>query len=236
MSMQHHHEPGTEHPAVHGMLIVGETRVLLSHLPMFHVPHDYQMLLEVSLSAPGSDPLKTYLDDRKATQGKVYTWVPKPFLLSGLDTSPSTPLTMTGTIFRGHFERGGEAITSDDVEAKVERVLYSRRLDQMDPQVLQRRYLMFGSPAEPFLAHVITRPPDFDQVTGIEITVQPADWLAGWDGSAIVLNIDGAVVPPGTPLREGDQVKTSRADDPANGIATVTVRREFYFETGDLAS
>jgi hypothetical protein len=33
-----------------------------------------QVLLEVSLSAPGSDPLKTYLDDRKS---KVYTWVPK---------------------------------------------------------------------------------------------------------------------------------------------------------------
>ena len=36
------------------MLMVGETPLLMSHLPMFHSPHDYQILLETSLTAPGS--------------------------------------------------------------------------------------------------------------------------------------------------------------------------------------
>jgi hypothetical protein len=58
MPAQHHHEPNPEHPAVHGMLMVGEARVLMSHLPMFHAPHDQQIILETSLSAPGFDPQK----------------------------------------------------------------------------------------------------------------------------------------------------------------------------------
>jgi hypothetical protein len=111
MPMPHDHDYGAhsdahpqgDHPAVHGMLIIGETRLLMSHLPMFHPPHDCQVLL----SAPGSDPLKTYLDDGKASKSKVYTWVPKPFQLSALLAHPKIPLTMIGTIFRGHFERGG---------------------------------------------------------------------------------------------------------------------------------
>jgi hypothetical protein len=90
---------------------------------------------------------------------------------------------MVGTIFRGHFERGGVAITADDVEARVERVLYSRRLVAPDPPLAERRYVMFGSPSELFLAHVITRPPDFDQVTAIEIATPPYDWLTGWEAS-----------------------------------------------------
>jgi hypothetical protein len=110
MSAQHYHEPNPERPAVHGMLMVGEARVLLSHLPMFHAPHDQQIILEASLSAPGFNPQKKYVDDRNATQTRIYTWVPKPFVLSDLLASRPAPPTMIGIIFRGHFERGTVAV------------------------------------------------------------------------------------------------------------------------------
>jgi len=236
MPPQHHHEPNAEHPAVHGMLMVGQARVLMSHLPMFHAPHDYQIILETSLSAPGFDPQKKYVDDRNATQTRTYTWVPKPFVLSDLLRSHAVPPTMVGTIFRGHFERGGIAITGDDVEARVERILYSRRLVASDPALAERRYVMFGSPSEPFLAHLITRPPDFDQVTAIEIAAPSADSLAGWEGAGVRLKIDGTARSPDTALREGDQVSATRLDGLTTGSAVLSVRREFYLETGDLAS
>lgn len=234
MPAQHHHEHDPERPATHGMLMLGEARVLLSHLPMFHAPHDWQIILEASLSAPGSDPHKKYVDDRNATQTRIYTWVPQPFVLSDVLASP--PATMVGSIFRGHFERGGVAITEDDVEAKVERILYSRRLVASDPPLTERRYVMFGSPSEPFLAHVITRPPDFDQAAAITIAAPSADWLAGWDGVGITLKIDGANGSPNAALREGDQVRATRLDGLATGSAVLTVQREFYLETDDLAS
>jgi hypothetical protein len=47
---------GHEHPAVHGMLVVGEGQLFLSHLPMFHAPHDYQIIMEVRLRGDESDP------------------------------------------------------------------------------------------------------------------------------------------------------------------------------------
>ena len=102
MPAQHHHEPNPERPAVHGMLMVGEARVLLSHLPMFHAPHAQQIILEASLLAPSFDPKKKYVNDRNATQTRIYTWMPKPFVLSDLLASRPGPPTMVGTIFRGH--------------------------------------------------------------------------------------------------------------------------------------
>lgn len=235
MPPEHHHEPNAEHPALHGMLIVGQARVLMSHLPMFHAPHDYQIILETSLSAPGFDPQQKYVDDRNATQTLIYTWVPQPFVLSDLLKSHPTPPTMIGTIFRGHFERGGVAITDANVEARVERILYSRRLIASDPALAERRYVVFGSLSEPFLAHVITRPPDFDQITAVEIAAPRANWLTDWQGVGITLKIDGIDRAINAPLSEGDQVNATQLDAPATGSAVLTVRREFYLETGDLA-
>jgi len=226
--------PHDDHPAVHGMLMVGETRLLMSHLPMFHPPHDYQVLLEVSLSAPGSDPLKAYLDDRKASKSKVYTWVPAPFQLSALVADRSAHPTMTGKIFRGHFERGGVPITAKNVAARVERVFYAGRLDPKAQPPTELRYLMFGSSAEPFLAHLITRPPDFDQILAAEIKAPPPDWLGAWDGGVIALRIEGRS--SGEALREGDQVRATRLDDSAAEAFMVAMPTEFYLETGDLAS
>ncbi len=52
-----------EKPGFHGMVLVGQRRAYLSHLPMFHSPHDYQAVFEVSLGptdgvpAPSAAPL-----------------------------------------------------------------------------------------------------------------------------------------------------------------------------------
>jgi hypothetical protein len=83
---------------------------------------------------------------------------------------------------------------------------------------------------------MITRLPDFDQVTAIEIAAPSADWPAGSEGVGIRLKIDGTARSPDTALREGDQVSATRLDGLPTSSAVLTVRREFYLETGDLAS
>src|SRR5712692_10292087 len=50
-----------------GMLLVGEAMSYLYHLPMFISPHNYQAILEVTLSTLGSNPMAVYLADRQAT-------------------------------------------------------------------------------------------------------------------------------------------------------------------------
>lgn len=155
-------------PAVHGMLLVGTNRIFLSHLPMFHPPHNYQVLLAATLTAKETDPAAAYLEDRRKTGAKLYTWVPEPLSLPSLIAKgEGTPSTMYGVIFRGHFERGGTPLTSDRVRADVTRVFHFRRFVPGTDPAEHSKYILFGEPDDWYLAHWITRPPDYDQVLSV---------------------------------------------------------------------
>ena len=40
-----------DRPSVHGMLLFGKENLYASHLPMFHAPHDYQVIFKLNLSS-----------------------------------------------------------------------------------------------------------------------------------------------------------------------------------------
>jgi hypothetical protein len=169
---------------IHGMLVVGEQQIYLSHLPMFMFDpnqtheHNFQVLLQVSFAknADGSDPAETYRRDRKSSKETVYTLAPERFRLTDLnEPDPNDPdkkllSSFKGDLFRGHFERGGDAIHKG-VTVNVDRVLYWHEFDPKADDLDELRYLIFGSQVdgnnEFFLAHRITKPPDFDQVLSI---------------------------------------------------------------------
>ena len=65
-----------DHPSTHGMLVFGESAVFLSHLPLFHSPHDYQVILEARFT-----PADVYETDRKKSGSTVYTLEPETFVL-----------------------------------------------------------------------------------------------------------------------------------------------------------
>jgi hypothetical protein len=223
---------GGDQPAVHGMLMVGNSNVYLSHLPMFHLPHDYQVLLEVTLREErgGLDPAARYRKDRETTGEAIYTWMPKPFILSTL-LLPGSSSSMVGAVFRGHFERGGVPITSNQVQADISRVLYYHQFAAADEAPRHLRYLLFGTAAEPFVAHVITRAPDYDHVLAVDLGEAPA----GWNGTAMPLEFQG---------RQNVQTQRLKPQEELDAVAAelkgasvhLTVRQELYFETGDLSS
>ncbi len=64
----HHQDTKAERPAIglHGMLIVGEETIYVSHLPMWMAPHNFQMILEVTFKGP-DQPQARYVADRKTT-------------------------------------------------------------------------------------------------------------------------------------------------------------------------
>jgi len=214
------------------MLVFGEQQIFLSHLPMFHAPHDFQVLLQVRLRSDVGDPEALYRQDRSKSGEKVYTWVPKKFVLQDL-LAPTTPLrSMAGTLFRGHFERGGTPITSAAVTAEVVRVLHGRRLTPGSEAMSSPRYLLVGTAAEPFLVHLITRPPDFDQVTAVQLAKDGPTF----DGGIPVLEIPDRKNTQDDRLREGESVQAVILPEQGGGRLQITVRTEVYFETGDLAS
>ncbi|CAM5663524.1 hypothetical protein SPURM210S_04923 [Streptomyces purpurascens] len=121
----------TDPKATHGMLVVGEETAYLSHLPMFMRPHDFQVLLEATFTNDAGDAQQVYVDDRRTTGTAVYTPRPERFVLTELVGEDGQPArtSFTGTLFRGHFERGGTEIL-DPVTVDVRHVVHFRRFDR----------------------------------------------------------------------------------------------------------
>jgi hypothetical protein len=235
--MDARHVQFADPPATHGMLLFGEKKIYLSHLPMFSVPvHRYQVILEATLTKSGSDPQAAYVQDRSEhTNTKVYTFEPEPFVLPDLDPGNARRNSFKGTIFRGHFERGGEVIGSD-VIVNVTRVIHFRQFDAQAAELPQLEYLIFGLAQELFTAHLITRPPDFDHVLAIKsLSRRFTDEELG-KGIAIIF--PGKANKPAEKLaavkRLSGKIKNI-GGSPFQEIG-LEMGKEIYFEASELAS
>ena len=170
-------------PATHNMLVVGERTVFLSHLPMFDdlneeksdytSMHRYQVILEARFIRNRKDVTNVYTKDRESNaEIKMYTLQPARFVLARLFTpTAGAPAlrSFPATIFRDHLERNGETIKGlEDVVVKVNKVVLAREFDPSEKKPSQLEYLLFGKGDELFLAHLITKPPDFDQVIAVK--------------------------------------------------------------------
>src|SRR5471030_1344452 len=91
----------------HGMALFGGTQGLYaSHLPMFHAPHDYQVILQVHVADPVIDAAL-----RKRLNGHTALWTiaPEKFELDRLAPQAALPLTQfQADLVQGHFEQGGK--------------------------------------------------------------------------------------------------------------------------------
>jgi len=171
-------------PNTHNMLVFGEEKIYLSHLPMFHgvtpdntnytSPHRYQVILEASFHRGEQNLQSVYSDDRRKNASvRIYTLQPEVFVLPRLSSgSPQSPL-LTGfkaTVFRGHLEKGGQDVRGlDDVDVKISRVVHFRMFNPQASKSAELKYLLFGSSQGSFLAHYISQPPDFDQILSVKV-------------------------------------------------------------------
>jgi hypothetical protein len=212
-----------DRPSVHGMLLVGNQTLYVSHLPMFHAPHDYQAIAEVRLSADdGSDVQSQYVQDRADTGTRVYTIVPQPGVLPQM---MRVGASFRAQLYRGHFERGGTVI-ADSVTVSVAKVVHFRKFDPQASAPTDATYLAFGRGNDTFLAHYIVAPPDFDQVVGVQRppTIDDDSLAAG-----VQLTATGA---------SNAQPVGENVDLPAHftsGDATLHTGTQLYLEFDDLA-
>ena len=182
--MDHHahsegHAGGSGHAegtGVHGMLVVGQDTVFFYHLPMFMSPHDYQVILEGTLSQPGADPQRTYREDRKGhPETSVYTFAPVPYLLPDLFPPAPKRRMIQGDLFRGHFERPPEYPEKPfkigtGVDVTIANVIFVKKLLPVSSPPDHLEYVLFGKGRELFLSHRISPRGDFDQVISAAIT------------------------------------------------------------------
>jgi hypothetical protein len=179
---QHNHHPGHgEPPGGHGMVVLGVETVFLSHLPMFMPVHDYQVILAAELVGSDGRPRDEYVKDRMAhPDQKLYTLAPRPFVLPDIfpqGTQPGRLSLFRGDVFRNHFERPQTRpeIVARDVTVKVKNVVHGRKFDVDSSPPPHLEYILFGAGSELFLGHLISRPPDFDQLIQVRVDHELTD-------------------------------------------------------------
>jgi hypothetical protein len=221
------------------MLVVGQDTIFFYHLPMFMSPHDYQVILEGTLSQKGSDPQRTYREDRKGNlETRVYTFAPVPFVLP--DVFPPTPKLkkIRGDLFRGHFESPPEYPAEpfqigSSVDVNIANVVYVQKLLPLPTALDRLEYLLFGRSHELFLAHLITRRGDFDQVVSAEI--KGHQFLDDELRRGIRVQFSGKVNASSQRLVEGKTVSGSAQVLDKKLVIEVKPRVEFYMSKRDLA-
>ena len=226
--------------AVHNMVVVGDRRVFLSHLPMFMPPHDAQVILEATFVKQGRNVDDLYFADRAGNRTvRFYTLQPQSFALRDLfQADPAHPsLTQfMATVFRGHLEKGGVAIDAlTNIDVHVKHVVHAHSFEGGD-KLPALTYVMFGDDHERFLAHFISKAPDFDQLLSVSATgplPTPEELQRG-----ATLDVPGRGTRPADRLKAGDSVPARCHVTGAHQFLNlnVAVNAELYFEEGELAS
>lgn len=214
----HHHPQPADAPSVHGMLVFGQERLWMSHLPMFHQPHDYQVIMEVTLTKNGQDLKPLYLDDLAQSAAAYYTFVPRKFSMTHLIAGHLT--TLEGTLVRGHFERGGTTVATG-VTAAIRALPVAQKFVPGAVKPATAGYYAIGDAAEMFLVHrIVAKPDEFDQVIQVSTDGNLSEFLS----TALVNTAVGRLQP-------GQEITGLNSSGDA---VTVTGGREVYLETGDL--
>jgi hypothetical protein len=201
----------------HGMVLFGGQNALFaSHLPMFHAPHDAQVVLEIDLGdAKIAHALRAALQARP----RLWTLNPEAFALSDLSSGKIS--SFQADLVRGHFERGGKVVY-EAVQVRVKRVIFHAVLSALYTTKSFAYYQIIAIDNTAFMFKHIDQRPDFDHIVGLVLNGEKS--LTKTTPIVLKLPITGAEQPSSERL----QTMLDQA-----GVAA-KVAEQVYFETGDL--
>jgi hypothetical protein len=230
-SMHHESNDKSHDHSVHGMLLFGEESLYLSHLPMFMTIHGHQVILEVTLAHGEKDAHAIYRADRLNTGERVYTLVPEEFSLHRLGAEGSDALrSFQGTVYRGHFENGGVPIL-EDVTVHVVNVIHFLQFDPHAQELPELQYLLFGHVDELYMAHLITKPPDFDQI--VSVTAISRSFSEEALAAGVLLTFPQRENRISERLRSGERT-TAQVQAVIETSVMLETAAELYLEEGEL--
>jgi hypothetical protein len=226
-------------PATHGMAILGNHTIYLSHLGMYHSPHDRQAILEASFGSFDS----TYRNDRQAhPDTRLYTFRPQKFVLtqlfSGPNGEPPHLTSFTGSIFRNHFERPPahpeEPVEiATDVVVQVIDVVHQHKLDPEAPPRDNLTCILFGRGNERFLAHNIGRRPSYDQL--LLVDVQGRSLSDDQLRHGVEVTVPSRRDEANSRIQEQEIVGAVAGLNGEEVAVEIDTQVELYFETNDFA-
>jgi len=166
-----------DNPCLHGMRVVGNKSIYLSHMGLFNNKcHDYQALFEVSFTGTNNPESKYLIAQNGDLQKNEFTLRPKnnfvlPELGSGIITS------FKADIFEGQYERLPQPPRPliSDVNVNIKRVIHFRAFNPNAKISPTLEYLLFGNSKEQYVAHKIITPNDFDQILAVKDIIPLTD-------------------------------------------------------------
>lgn len=203
---------------LHGMAVFGGAEGLYaSHLPMFHTPHDSQVIIRFHLADAQLDhSLRTTL----AQHAKLWTLAPEKFDLLRLSPKHAAPLKQfSASFFDGHFERGGVEKFAN-AQVVVDEVLFFKRLSAEKRQAGLAQYHVLGKGTERFMFKEIDQRPDYDHIVALRLK------------NSTPLPSTVTLKPPTQELQMPSAATWQRALQ-AQGT-NIKQRHDIYFETEDL--
>lgn len=157
-------------PGFHGMLFFGSGDTFyISHLPMFHKPHDYQAIVEVRLNPSAKEKYKAEL----ARKGGYFTFAPDGNFVLPEVVVGKRPIK--GSLVQGHFERGGNELLSTELE--LVRVVFYKKISENDKKPPKEKHIIFGDGKEYFTAHEVFERPNVDEIIPLPKNVPVPDAL-----------------------------------------------------------
>ncbi|MBC7712404.1 MAG: hypothetical protein H7177_03645 [Rhizobacter sp.] len=122
--------------ATHGMVIFGKEKLFASHMPMYHAPHDKQVVFTFEVEQSVKDQIIS-------NQDKTYlTFVPAPF---DLNKFVATPFEITGDLYQGHFEKDGVLFLSGVTLKNPKIEFLNENLKVLSGQKTYSSYKIFGT-------------------------------------------------------------------------------------------
>jgi hypothetical protein len=217
-AQEHHENSSHDKPSTHGMLVFGKEKIYASHLPMFHSPHNYQIILELEFDKDIQNLFVT--DQEKNPEYTTYTIEPEQFILPDMIHNPKP---FKANLYRGHFERGSTKIASDII-VTIKNVIYYDKFNANKERATANTFILFGNEKESFIAHRITNKPDFDQIIQVKTAATPL--LENKKYEQIIVNKT-----ENSPIGvSGNDIEVTDNSNPY----TITLLKQLYLEFDDL--
>lgn len=214
---------GPTRQGVHGMvLFAGAPGLFASHLPMFHRPHDVQVVLRLRVADAALDAqLRTAVSLAGRGTGPFYWSIePERFDLDRLAPSAHDALrTFDANVHEGHFERGG-ALRHAKATFLVEDVALFNPLDPTPRKSDVQAFVCLGDGPERFVVKLVDQRPDVDLIGRMSVAAKSRG--------------PRTFTVPGSALAAPDSAKL-RAAMSAAGLEPAGDMCWLYSETGDLA-
>ncbi len=157
----------------HGMVLFGEKNTYVSHLPMFHAPHNYQAVFKVIVDE-STEGGAAYKEMKSAGETGLFSIAPSELfeLKKMIDGEINE---FTADVYQGHFEKQG-AVKLGPAKIKVLKTVFSKDINGLavgGPRWIEQKYIVFGSlaDAELYGLHEVTTKPSYDAIFKLELKI-----------------------------------------------------------------